>query len=124
MPTFGERVLKALIELGKDQAWLARTMGVPPSRVSEWVNGAKKPGLENVQDILKVLVNAGASAEYLMLARGPMRRVGESAAQIALEGIRTLARADAVAREAAELVRQYEEAKRQLPQEPVPQAED
>jgi transcriptional regulator with XRE-family HTH domain len=76
-----QRLDKALEDARLSNAAVAREMGVDPSLVSRWRSGERVPDAEQLR---RVLVMAGASADYVLgLSPDPraVQRVGEQIAR-------------------------------------------
>ena len=58
----GSRLKAVLAEQGKTQAWLAKSLGVTPGRVSQWISGSRACPLARIDGIADLL---GIDAGYL-----------------------------------------------------------
>lgn len=49
-------ILKARLKtLGWSRAELARRVGVPPVQITQWLNEARKPGMANLDAVIKAM---------------------------------------------------------------------
>lgn len=59
MSTFGERLRTAIeVHQAITLTQFAERVGLSPSNVSHYLSGQRKPGLDSLADIIKVLPNA------------------------------------------------------------------
>jgi transcriptional regulator with XRE-family HTH domain len=60
---------------GKNLSEVARTLGIAPSVLADWVHARRTPSLKNILSIVKLANYLGMSLEALLLGKEPDRKI-------------------------------------------------